>query len=317
MMSATEKQNQTNISEFILLGFGDLPNLQIPLFLLFLMIYMVTMMGNILILVLVGANQHLHTPMYFFLSNLSCLELCYSSTILPKLLAAFLTGDRRISYSSCMTQFFVFAFLASVECCLLAVMSYDRYLAVCKPLHYTSLMNQQLCTALAAGAWGSGFMISFVITLLMSQMVYCDRSEIDHFFCDFNPVIKCSCSDTFLVEAVTSVMAAVCTVLPFLFIVASYILIISSILRISSATGRQKAFSTCSSHLIVVTIFYTTIILVYMLPRTYSLTAFNKLLSVFYTVVTPMMNPLIYTLRNKDIRGALWKNVHAFMDFYK
>ncbi|KFQ66850.1 Olfactory receptor 10A7, partial [Phaethon lepturus] len=299
--------NQTYITEFILLGFGDLPDLQVPLFLLFLVIYMVTMTGNILLFMLVVANQHLHTPMYFFLSNLSCLETCYSSTILPKLLASFLTGNRRISYSSCMTQFFIFAFLVGVECYLLAIMSYDRYLAVCKPLHYVTLMNHKLCMELAAGAWISGFMISFVITLLMSQMVYCDRSEIDHFFCDFTPVIQCSCSDTFLIEAVTSLMSATCTTLPFLFTVASYILIIITVLRIPSATGRQKAFSTCSSHLIVVTIFYTTLILVYMLPKSYNLTAFHKLFSVFYTVVTPMVNPLIYALRNKEVRGARGK----------
>lgn len=161
-MSATEKQNQTHITEFILRGLGDLPDLQVPLFLLFLVIYMVTMMRNILIRMLVVANQHLHTPMYFFLGNLSCLETCYSSTILPKLLASFLTGVRSISYSSCMTQFFIFAFLVGVECYLLAVMSYDRYLAVCKPLHYVTLMNCKLCIALTAGAWVSGFTISFV-----------------------------------------------------------------------------------------------------------------------------------------------------------
>ncbi|NWX23744.1 OR5BL protein, partial [Aegotheles bennettii] len=306
-MPATEKQNQTYITEFILLGFGDLPDLQIPLFLLFLLIYMVTMMGNTLILLVVVAKQHLHTPMYFFLSNLACLEMCYSSTILPKLLAGFLTGDRSISYSSCMAQFFTFAFLVGVECYLLAVMSYDRYLAVCKPLHYITLMNGQLCITLAAGTWVSGFMISLVITLMMSQMVYCDRSEIDHFFCDFTPLIKCSCSDTFLIEAVTSLMAAACTLLPFLFIAASYILIIITVLRIPSAAGRQKAFSTCSSHLLVVTLFYTTLILVYMLPKLHNLAAFNKLFSVFYTIVTPTVNPLIYTLRNKEIRGALGK----------
>ncbi|NXV54237.1 O11L1 protein, partial [Uria aalge] len=301
-MSATEKQNQTYITEFILLGFDDFPDLQVPLFLLFLVIYMMTMTGNILVLMLVVANQHLHTPMYFFLSNLSCLETCYSSTILPKLLTGFLTGDRSISYSSCMTQFFVFAFLVGVECYHLAVMSYDRYLAVCKPLRYVTLMNREHCMALAAGAWASGFTISFVITLLMSQMAYCDRRKIDHFFCDFTAVIKCSCSDTFLIEAVASLMSAMCTMLPFLFTVASYILIISSILRIPSETGRQKAFSTCSSALIMVAIFYTALILVYMLPKTYNLTAFNKLFSVFYTVVMPMVNPLICTLRNKEVR---------------
>ncbi|XP_054692589.1 olfactory receptor 6B1-like [Grus americana] len=316
-MSATEKQNQTGITEFILLGFGNLPDLQVPLFLLFLVIYVMTVTGNILVLVLVAANRHLHTPMYFFLSNLSCLETCYSSTILPKLLASFLTGNRSISYSSCMTQFFIFAFLVGVECYLLAVMSYDRYLAVCKPLHYITVMNHKLCIALTAGAWVSGFMISFVITLLMLQMVFCDRTEIDHFFCDFTPVIKCSCSDTFLIEAVTSLMAATCTTPPFLFTVASYILITTNVLRIPSATGRQKAFSTCSSHLIVVTLFYTALILVYMLPKAYNLTAFNKLFSVFYTVVTPLVNPLIYSLRNKEVRGALAKEIQAFMGLYK
>ncbi|NXE46128.1 O10A5 protein, partial [Casuarius casuarius] len=306
-MSAIGKQNQTYIMEFILLGFGNFPDIQPALFLFFLVVYMVTMTGNILIIVLVVANQYLPMPMYFFLANLSCLETCYSSTILPRLLASFLTGDRSISYSSCMTQFFIFAFLVGVECYLLAVMSYDRYLAVCKPLHYVTLMNHKCCIALAAGAWVSGFMISFVIMLSMSQITFCDRSEIDHFFCDFTPMIKCSCSNTFLIEIITSLMSAACTVLPFLFTVASYILIGIAILRISSATGKQKVFSACSSHLIVVTIFYITLVLVYMLPKTYNLTAFNKLLSVFYTVVTPMVNPLIYTLRNEKVREALGK----------
>ncbi|NXG32775.1 O10A5 protein, partial [Dromaius novaehollandiae] len=312
--SATGKQNQTYIMEFILLGSGNFPDIQPALFLFFLVVYMVTMTGNILIIVLVVANQHLHMPMYFFLTNLSCLETCYSSTILPRLLASFLTRDRSTFYSSCMTQFFIFAFLVGVECYLLAVMSYDRYLAVCKPLHYVTLMNRKCCIALAAGAWVGGFMISFVIILLMLQITFCDRGEIDHSFCDFTPMIKCSCSNTFLIEIITSLMSAACTVLPFLFTVASYILIGIAILRIPSATGKQKVFSTCSSHLIVVTIFYITLILVYMLPKTYNLTAFNKLLSVFYTVVTPMVNPLIYTLRNEKVREALGKALQAFMD---
>ncbi|KAM6119541.1 LOW QUALITY PROTEIN: olfactory receptor 6B1-like [Pterocles gutturalis] len=267
-MSATEKQNKTYITEFILLGFGNILHLQVPPFLLFLVIYMVTMMGNILIFVLVLDNQHLHTPMSFFLSNLSCLETCYSSNILPKLLASFVTADRSISYSSCMTQFFIFAFLVGVECYLLAAMSYDQYLSVCK--HY------------------------------------------GHFFCGFTPVIKCSCSDTFLREVVTSLTSATCAPLPFLFTVVSYVLTITTILRIPSATGREKTFSTCSSHLIVVTVFYSTLILFCMLPKT-NLAAFNKLFSVFCTVVTPMVNPLIYALRNKEVRRALGKEVQEFM----
>ncbi|XP_010011876.1 PREDICTED: olfactory receptor 2AP1-like, partial [Nestor notabilis] len=204
---AMEKQNKTYITEFVLLGFGDLPDLQVPLFLLFLEIHMVTMMVNILILMLVVAYQHLHTPAYFFLSNLCCLEMCYASTILPKLLVSFLIGDRSISYSACMTQFYIFAFLVGVEYYLLTVMSYDQYLAVCKPLHYITLMSHKLCIALAAGAWVSGFMIKFVTTLLMSQMVYCDHGEMDHFISDFASVIKCSYSDTFLIEVLTSLMS--------------------------------------------------------------------------------------------------------------
>ncbi|XP_013802240.1 olfactory receptor 6Z7-like [Apteryx mantelli] len=306
-MSAIGKQNQSYLTEFILLGFGNFLDLQPALFLFFLVVYMVTMTGNILVFVLVVANQHLHKLMYFFLGNLSCLKTCYTSTILPRFLASFLTGDRSISYSSCMTQFFIFAFLVGVECYLLAVISYDRYLAVCKPLHYVILMNHKCCIALAAGAWVSGFMISFVIILLMLQITFFDCNELDHFFCDFTPMIKCSCSNTFLIEIVTSLMSAACTVLPFLFTVASYILIGIAILRIPLATEKKKAFSTCSSHLIVVTIYYITLILVYMLPKTYNLTAFNKFFSVFHTVVTPMVNPLIYTLRNEKVREALGK----------
>uniref|UniRef100_A0A8D0LD33 Olfactory receptor n=1 Tax=Sphenodon punctatus TaxID=8508 RepID=A0A8D0LD33_SPHPU len=314
-MANPEQGNQTTVTEFILLGFGDLPELQTPLFLMFLLIYLVTVAGNLLIVVLVVADRHLHTPMYFFLGNLSCLETCYSSTILPRLLASLLTGDRAISLSSCMTQYYFFGFLAAAECYLLAAMSYDRYIAVCKPLHYAILMKGRICLQLMAGSWMSGSLAINITILLMQQLTFCGPKEIDHFFCDFIPILKTSCSDTHLMELVTTVLAALCTLPPFGLTLASYIGIIAAILRIPSSTGRQKAFSTCSSHLTVVSIFYGTIIIVYILPKTDTLGALNKVFSVFYTVLTPLANPLIYSLRNREVREAVGRALNKFSDF--
>ncbi|XP_030395836.1 olfactory receptor 11A1-like [Gopherus evgoodei] len=302
-----EAGNQTSIAKFILLGFGDLPELQILLFPLFLVIYVVTMAGNILIVVLIVADQHLHTPMYFFLGNLSCLEICYTSTILPRMLTSLLTGDRTISIIGCIMQFNLFSSLAAVECALLAVMSYDRYLAICKPLHYAVQMNGSLCLQMASLSWISGFLASTVTTSLLAQFAFCGPNEIDHFFCDFTPLIKLSCSDTSQMELVTFILSSIFTLPAFLLTVMSYISIIASILRIPSTMGRQKAFSTCSSHLIVVTIFYGTLMIVYMLPDNATVGNLNKVFSIFYTVLTPMVNPLIYSLRNKEVNRALRK----------
>ncbi|XP_044838058.1 olfactory receptor 11L1-like [Mauremys mutica] len=307
LIEEAEEDNRTVISEFILLGFGNLPELQIVLFLVFLVIYIVTMSGNILIIALVVADQHLHTPMYYFLGNLSCLETCYTSTILPKLLASLLTGDRTISVSGCFAQFYCFGSLAATECYLLAAMSYDRYLAICKPLRYAALMNGRLCLQLAAGSWISGFLICVIMMCFMSQLTFCGPSEIDHFFCDFSPMLKLSCSDTSIITLVSFILAFLDSPCPFLLTVTSYVCIIATILRIPSTTWRQKAFSTCSSHLIVVTVFYGTLMTVYLLPKTNTLKALNKVFSVFYTVLTPMLNPLIYSLRNKEVKEALRK----------
>uniref|UniRef100_A0A8C8RPX5 Olfactory receptor n=1 Tax=Pelusios castaneus TaxID=367368 RepID=A0A8C8RPX5_9SAUR len=301
--------NQTSITEFVFLEFRTVPELQIFLFLLFLVIYNTTMAGNILIMVLVVIDRHLHTPMYFFLGNLSCLETCYTSTILPKIL---LTRDRTISISGCLTQYYFFGFLAVAECYLLAMMSYDRYLAICKPLHYATRMNSRSCLQLAAGTWISSSLVADITVYLMQQLTFCGPNEIDHFFCDFIPVIKLSCSDTGMMELVTTMLAAVCTLPPFLLTLATYFSIISAILRIPSTTGKRKAFSTCSSHLTVVSIFYGTIMVVYMLPKTDTLRDLNKVFSIFYTVLTPLVNPLIYSLRNKEVNEALGKVViHA------
>ncbi|XP_067399120.1 olfactory receptor 6N1-like [Emydura macquarii macquarii] len=308
-------KNQTSVTEFILLGFGNLPGLQILLFSLFLVIYIVTMAANMLIVTLVVADQHLHTPMYFFLGNLSCLEICYSSTILPRMLASFLTGDRSISVSQCIIQFYCFAVLLTTECYLLALMSYDRYLAICKPLHYVTHMKHTFCVQLAAGSWISSFILITILISLVSQLAFCGPDEIDHFFCDLTPVIKLSCSDTSLVSLVTLIFSCIDTVPPFLLTLTSYVYIISTILRIPSTTGRQKAFSTCSSHLIVVTIFYGTLMTVYILPNTGALRAPNKVFSVFYTVFTPLINPLIYSLRNKEVKDALRRALQKWRVF--
>ncbi|XP_032621592.2 olfactory receptor 10A7-like [Chelonoidis abingdonii] len=312
-MANTEGRNQTSISEFILLGFGNLPELQLLLFLLFLAIYIMTVAGNILIVVLVVTDQHLHTPMYFFLGNLSCLETCYSSSILPRMLASLLTGDRTISVRTCIMQYYFFSFLAGVECCLLSAMSYDRYLAICKPLHYTALMNGRFCLQLAAGSWINGLLASNIMTSLMSQLSFCGPNEVDHFFCDFAPVKKLSCGDTRLMDLLAFILASIFTLPPFLLTVASYVCIIATILSVPSTTRRQKAFSTCSSHLIVVTLFYGTLMIVYMLPDTDALKVLNKVFSIFYTILTPMVNPLIYSLRNREVKEALKRAVNAFL----
>ncbi|XP_032645252.1 olfactory receptor 2G3-like [Chelonoidis abingdonii] len=314
MKSTTSKcqGNQTSITEFILLGFGNLPQLQTLLFLLFLVIYIVTVAGNVLIIAVVVADQHLHTPMYFFLGNLSFLETCYTSTILPKVLASLQTGDRTISFSGCIVQFYIFGSLASTECLLLSVMSYDRYLAICKPLHYAALMNGRFCLQLTACSWVSGFLAPLPTMLLTSQLTFCSPSEVDHFFCDLSPVIKLACSDTFMLEIYAFVLCSILTLPPFLWTLLSYVSIITTILRIPSTTRRQKAFSTCSSHLIVVTIFYGTLVIVYLLSSFDALKDLNKVFSVFYGVLTPLVNPLIYSLRNKKVKEALRKIITGY-----
>ncbi|XP_024050386.2 olfactory receptor 6N1-like [Terrapene carolina triunguis] len=316
-MADRDWRNQTVVTEFIFLGFGDLPDVQILLFLMFLVIYITTVTGNILITALVVADQHLHTPMYFFLGNLSCLETCYTSTFLPRMLASLLIGDKTISFSGCITQLYFFCALAATECYLLAVMSYDRYLAICKPLHYTALMNTRFCLQLAAGSWLNGCLATAIFVLFMSHLIFCGPNEIDHFYCDLIPLIKLSCSDTHLIILLDFVLSCVFTLPPFLLTLTSYVCILTTILRIPSTTGRQKAFSTCSSHLIVVTIYYGTLMIVYMLPNRDTLSFLNKVLSLSYTVLTPLVNPLIYSLRNREVKEALSKAVSKYVAFTK
>ncbi|XP_065269938.1 olfactory receptor 10A7-like [Emys orbicularis] len=311
-MANPEQVNQTVFKELILQGFGNFPELQTLLFLLFLIIYIATVAGNVLIFALLVADQHLHTPMYFFLGNFSCLETCCSSSILPTVLTGLLTGDRTISFSGCLTQYYFFCSIVGTECLLLSVMSYDRYLVICNPLHYTAHMSGRACLQLAGGSWIGGIIGSGISTLSISQLTFCGPNVIDHFFCDFIPLLKFSCNDPHLMETLAVAVILLFSLVPFLLILMSYICIIATILRIPSTTGRQKAFSTCSSHLIVVSIYHGTLLIVYMFPTTDLLSDFKKVLSVIYTVLTRLVNPLIYSLRNKKVQEALRKACRKF-----
>nr|XP_056720558.1 olfactory receptor 10A7-like [Euleptes europaea] len=305
-------KNHSSPITFILLGFGNLLELRISLFVLFLAIYTLSIVGNLLILLLIAIDQQLHTPMYFFLMNLSMLETCYISNILPRMLASFLTGDSSISFEGCVTQWFFFVLLGSTECYLLAMMSYDRYLAICKPLHYMSLMNSRLGLQLASTSWMSGLLTSTIITYFIVQLAFCGPYEIDHFFCDLYPILNLSCSNLYSTRIVAFVLAFLATVPPFTLTLVSYICIILTILRIKSKTAQQKAFSTCSSHLIVVILFFGSLFIVYVVPEMDILRELNKTFSLFYTVLTPMLNPLIYSLRNREVKEALCRSTRKY-----
>ncbi|XP_058391094.1 olfactory receptor 10C1-like [Diceros bicornis minor] len=296
------------VTEFIILGFGDLKELGPLLFLVFGIVYLATASGNFLLMVLVSTQRGLQTPMYFFLANLSCLEVCYTSNVVPRMLVDLLRENRVISMVACIIQLYFFGALGSTECYLLAVMSYDRYLAVCRPLHYPTLMHGTICVGLVIGSWVSGFTVAAAFQVAMvSSFTFCGGNEIDHFFCDLKPLQKLSCSDPHLVNLVCVSLTALVTLAPFGLTLASYWRILSTVLHIPSMTGRQKVFSTCSSHLVVVTLFYVTLILVYAVPFAGEVPVLNKIFSLLYTVVTPMCNPLIYSLKNKDVKEALKK----------
>ncbi|XP_010301936.2 olfactory receptor OR9H1-like [Balearica regulorum gibbericeps] len=304
VMEKESQDNETPLLGFLLVGMGKVPAPQTALFLLSLIIYLVTVVGNIFIVVRVVAGQHLHTPMYFFLGNLSSLESFYSSTILPWLLASFLTGDRTISAHGCVAQFYFFATFATTDRYLLAAMSYDRYLAICQPLLYASLMTWKVCLQLVAGSWLLGLLFSSVLTSLLPQLQFCGPWTIDPFFCDFTPLLELACSDTSMATLVAFIFGFFNMVFLFLFTLASYMCITDAILRIPSNVGRQMAFSTCSSHLTVVAIFYGSLFAVYVLPRTAPLQQLSKVFFFFYTVLTALVNPLIYSLRNREVREA-------------
>ncbi|XP_003479087.4 olfactory receptor 5V1-like [Cavia porcellus] len=312
-MTPFEMNNQTFVTEFIFLGFSNHSNLQGFFFLVFLVIYLTTLLGNILIIMATRVCPALHTPMYYFLSNLSFLDICYTSTTIPVMLVNFFREKKTISYEGCLSQIFFFVTCAGTECVLLAAMAYDRYVAICHPLQYPVLMSVKVCVCLVTGSWLCALVNSVTHTVLAAMLTLCGPNEISHFLCDIPLLLKLSCSDTSVNESVLYVASATIGLSPCLFTAGSYVLIISAILKIPSATGRSKSFSTCASHLTVVVVFYTMANFNYDRPREgYSLDM-DILISVLFCVVTPMLNPIIYSLRNKDVKDALMKLIKWFV----
>ncbi|CAI9616777.1 unnamed protein product [Staurois parvus] len=299
-----DQRNFTRITTIQLLGFQIPENIKCLVFFLFLILYCVTICGNLLIITLVSYSKALHSPMYFFLSQLSVLDIFLITDILPNMIGTVWVNKTIMTFSECITQFYFFTVTESSECCLLTVMSWDRYLAICKPLHYALKMNYQVCCILVLLCWILGIFVAFVYMLATSKLQFCGPNVIDHFFCDFDPIMQLSCSDTTIARLELTILGVIVVIFPFFTIFVSYSYIIVTILKIPSITGRQKVFSTCSSHLTVVSIYYGTLVCVYLTPRRGQTQTLNKLLSLLYTVVTPMMNPIIYSLRNKDLKKA-------------
>ncbi|XP_069086130.1 olfactory receptor 5AP2-like [Pleurodeles waltl] len=300
-----KERNWTSVNEFILLGLTDEAEMQIPLFIVFLLFYIITLLGNISIVALVTICPQLHTPMYFLLGNLAFVDFSYSSVITPKMLVNFLSEAKAISLQGCMTQLFFFFFTGSTDVFLLAIMAYDRYVAICNPLLYAAIMTKDTCLCLSGGAYLVAFMNAVLHTSCMFRLSFCGPNRITHFYCDVPPLLKLSCSDTSLNEAVLVSVVGFFLVSCFIIIFISYTYIVSAILMIRSSKGRSRAFSTCSSHFFSVVLFYGTVFFMYLRPSSSYAMNHDRVASVFYTVVIPMLNPLIYTLRNQEVIGAL------------
>ncbi|KAM9658891.1 olfactory receptor 10AG1-like [Trichechus inunguis] len=301
------EDNLTELMEFVLLGFADIPHLQWFLFGLFLIIYIIILMSNGTIFLITKMDPALQSPMYFFLSHFSFLEICYVSATIPRMLLKLGTQRRRISLVACATQMWFFLMFGGTEGLLLAVMAYDRYVAICNPLHYPLVMNHRVCIQLVTGSWTTGIPIMTGHTYQIFSLPFCGSKQINHFFCDIPPILKLACGDTFVNEMLVYITSVLFSMVPFLLILGSYSKIISTILKLPSATSQAKAFSTCSSHLMVVMLFFGSGIITYLRPNTRHSEGTDKMLSLFYTVLTPMFNPMIYSLRNKDVIMALRK----------
>ncbi|CAM4644936.1 olfactory receptor OR9H1 [Caretta caretta] len=310
-METVKERNHTALTEFILLGFGSGLGLKVGPFVVFLGIYMTTVLGNTIMVFLIKAHSRLHTPMYFFLMNLSLLDLCYSSTIAPKAMASFLAGSKTISFNGCATQFFLVAVFVTTEAFILAAMAYDRYTAICNPLLYPIAMSKQVCVQLLVGSYVCGGVNSMMQTAFTFTLYFCGSNEIDHFFCDVPPLLGLSCTNTDINELVLFTLSSLIIVSTSMVIFVSYAYIISAILRIRSAEGRCRAFSTCTSHMMSVNLFYGTVTFMYTQPSSLASPAQSKVVSVFYTLVIPMLNPLIYSLRNKDVKEALGRTISS------
>lgn len=300
-----ERNNWTEI-EFILLGLSEYPRVEKVLFVVCLMMYLVILLGNSTLVILTLLDPCLHIPMYFFLGNLSFLDIWYTSSFIPSMLIHFLSKKKTISFTRCVVQMSVSYTMGSTECVLLAVMAYDRFVAICKPLRYPIIMSKALCIEMAALSWVLGFFNSLTETILAIRLPFCGKNVINHFVCEMLAFVKLACTDISMNEVTIMLGNVIFLFFPLLLICISYIFILSTVLRINSAEGRKKAFSTCSAHITVVTIFYGTILFMYMKPKSKD-SAFNKLIALFYGVVTPMLNPIIYSLRNREVHGAMRK----------
>ncbi|XP_063785649.1 olfactory receptor 11L1-like [Pseudophryne corroboree] len=304
--------HKQNISYVILLGFQNLHNLNSLLFIFLLIIYWVTIIGNVLVIILVSFSNILHSPMYFFITQVSLLDILMATDILPYLLYIVLRDGGTMSLAVCISQLYVFGNTESSECFIFMVMSYDRYLAICNPLHYNTIINKAFCVKSVIVSWFLSFLMALMDAISLQSSDFCGPNVIDHFFCDFFPVLELSCSDTSLIQLQASLFGSIAVICPFTMIIVSYVYIITTILKIRSISGRQKAFSTCSSHLTVVCIFYGSLFSVYMVATKGQLLATSKALSLLYTVGTPLLNPFIYSLRNKDFKEAFKKIKTAF-----
>lgn len=298
------ERNFTTVTEFIFLGFTDDRRLQLFLFIVFLLIYLLILLGNIGMVTLIRIDSRLHTPMYFFISNLSLLDIVYSTIIAPRTLGSFVVSESKtISFAGCATQFFFFCTAASSECFLLGAMAYDRFTAICNPLLYSAIMSKSLCKMLVASSYLAGGVHAVVQTTIVFTLSFCDSNVIDHFFCDMPPILKLSCSDTHVTDLIHFIFASAVGTATVLIVLVSYTYIVVAILKINSTEGRKKACSTCVSHLTAVTVFFGTMIFTYLRPSKYSVEQ-DKIISVFYTLVIPMLNPFIYSLRNKQVKEA-------------
>ncbi|KAM9207462.1 olfactory receptor 1G1-like [Dugong dugon] len=300
-------RNLTTISDFLLLGFSEHPEQQALLFRLFLGMYLVTVFGNLLIILAISSDTHLHTPMYFFLAKLSFAETCFTCTIVPKVLVNIQTQHYTISYTGCLVQMYFFMALTLLDDFLLAVMAYDRYMAIYLPLHSAMIMHPQCCLLLVATSWLCSHLLAFSLTLLMSQFSFCASHSIPHFFCEVPPLLKLVCSDTHIYQIMMLTEAVLSGLIPLTCVLVSYVHIIHTIIRIPSSRRKHKVFSTCGSHLSVLTLFYGTLFLVYFQPSSSYSADTGKVVSVIYTMVTPMLNPFIYSLRNREMKGAVWR----------
>ncbi|CAI9153578.1 unnamed protein product [Rangifer tarandus platyrhynchus] len=314
--------NQSIIPTFILLGFSEYPELRVPLFLVFLSIYTVTVVGNLGMIIIIRVNSKLHTvipklhtPMYFFLSHLSFVDFCYSTTVTPKLLENLVVEDRTISFTGCIMQFFSACMFAVAEAFMLAVMAYDRFVAVCKPLLYTVVMSPKLCASLVAGPYTWGVVSSLTLTCSLLALSFCGSNIINNFLCEHSVIVSVSCSDPFISQVLCFAIAIFNEVGSLAIILTTYISIFATIRKMPSAGGRQKAFSTCASHLTAITMFHGTILFLYCVPRSKNSWLMVKVGSVFYTVVSPMLNPLIYSLRNKDVKESVRKLMNHLIQF--